>query len=1231
MAERPFGAYLARCHAEWLEVDVGGPACRSLDATLVFADVSGFTPLTERLARLGRVGAERLTDILNEVMAGLLDVAVERGGDLLKYGGDALLLLFSGEGHAERAVEAAHAMQKALRPYRRLRTEAGPVSLRMSVGVASGPVHLFLVGDRHRELVVGGPTVDEVVAQESAAEADQVLVASVAAGDVAPVAVAPGAGSAFEAGVPASLRECLAGEAGDGEHRVAVLTFVEARGTSDLLATSGPAAVAAALHDVVCAAQAASEKHGVTFLATDLSSNGTKVLLSAGAPVASTEDEDRMLHTLLDVLDEVADGPLVVRAGVNRGRAFAVDVGSRTRRTYAVMGDATNLAARVMGKSAPGTVLATRSVLDRVRGAYETEWLAPFPVKGKSQLVDAAVVGRAVAAAAAPAADAPLVGREGEVALLREAVASGGRVVELVGEPGIGKSRLLTAFCGLVGGAAMLQVEGMPYATSSPYLALRAPLRRLLGVAPDSPDEAVVRALVAQAPDLEDELPLLAVPFGVELADTATTAAVDPAFRAARIHSLVVDVVERVLPERTALAVEDAHWLDAASSGLLGHLLDLVPERPWVACVTRRDVEGGLRPAGEHVTSVAVEPLGPEAAKSLVRSLGGPGGLVAGSLVERSGGNPLFLQELLAMGDDIAEVPDSVEAVVAARIDTLPRDGRAVLRGAAVLGGRFDAGMLASLLGRDVAGALGAIGGFLVQDESGRYRFRHALLREVAYGGLPFRRRRELHGRAGELVEASAGEAVEEWSDLLSLHFSAAGRDAEAWRYSRLAGERARRTSALVEAETFYRRAVDAAAGLDGVARDEVAAVWEALGDVAELGGRFAVAQEAYRQSRRLRAADAAGLVRLYRKEGRLRERWGRYADGLRWYTRGEQLLASLPAGADATRAAGRMALGRAACRYRQGRYRDCLAPLEAAVAAASAVDDLRTLGNAYYMLDNVHTDLGTGEGARFRERALEIFEELGDVWRQANVFNNLGVDAYYEGRWDDALAHYRRCRDLFARSGDTVQVGSADNNIGEVLSDQGRLVEAEPLFAEALAVFRATRSPDWVAVVTANLGRLAVRAGRFAEGEALLVEAREEFRRLRADAFLLEAEARLAERAVLAGVAAPGCVDDVRRAAVRAGGMPVLLAMLDRLDGWALAQAGRVLEAIDRLEASLARAEAAGADYEAALAYEGLARVGRLADDERVDRWAKEAAAAFDRLGVTATPTVPLPTPEVA
>src|SRR3954453_7465273 len=156
-------AYVPRVVLRLL-VDTPDARSRTVDATVVFADISGFTRLSERLARSGREGAEELTETIGGCLSALLAVAHGNGGELLKIGGDALLLLFEGEGHATRACRSAIDMRRRLRDLGRLRTSAGNVTLRISQGVHSGEFHLFLVGQSHRELLLTGPAGTAVVA-----------------------------------------------------------------------------------------------------------------------------------------------------------------------------------------------------------------------------------------------------------------------------------------------------------------------------------------------------------------------------------------------------------------------------------------------------------------------------------------------------------------------------------------------------------------------------------------------------------------------------------------------------------------------------------------------------------------------------------------------------------------------------------------------------------------------------------------------------------------------------------------------------------------------------------------------------------------------------------------------------------------------------------------------------------------------------------------------------------
>jgi len=503
---RPYVASLA---LNWLR-DAPTSTWREVEGSLAFVDISGFTRLTERLAGRGKAGAEEMSGILDRTFADLLWVAYAYGAQLVKWGGDAVLLLFTGDEHAPRACRAAYEMRKTMRDVGRLTTSAGRVTLRMSVGVHSGTFHFFLVGSRHHELIITGPGSTAAATVEGIAEAGEIGVSPQTAAlldqRVVGIEKAPGVlllqrppavaetprrstldltGVDVASCLPAPTREHLLAGGTDGEHRQVAVAFVEFRDTDALLAAQGPAALARALDHVVSATQEACARHSVTFWETDIGPNGGKIMLVGGAPRSIDDDAGAMLATARDIAD--AGGVLPVRVGVNYGRVFAGGFGPDYRRTYSVKGDAVNLAARVMGKASPGEVWATEAVLDRSRLSFESEPLPPFMVKGKLRPVQAFRLGRVLqATSAAVGDDLPLLGRDRELATLTAAVEDArrgrGTIVEIVGEPGIGKSRLLVELERGTADLSQVHVVCDAYRSSTAYAPVRALLRTLLSV-----------------------------------------------------------------------------------------------------------------------------------------------------------------------------------------------------------------------------------------------------------------------------------------------------------------------------------------------------------------------------------------------------------------------------------------------------------------------------------------------------------------------------------------------------------------------------------------------------------------------------------------------------------------------------------------------------------------------------------------------------------------------------
>jgi predicted ATPase/class 3 adenylate cyclase len=1246
--------YVPRLTVEWL-AEAGAREWRELDGTMAFVDISGFTAMSEKLAREGKSGAEQVTEVMNATFGALLDVAYSYGGSLLKFGGDALLLFYDGEHHAARAARAAYELRKTLRAIGRPRTTAGTVTLKMHVGIHSGAFLFVLAGSDHRELIVTGPDASATVRMEAAAGAGEIAVsgatARLLAGDVLGEAredgfllrAAPTADHEDRSPppvddlplvdcVPRLVRAHLASDVAEPEHRQAAVAFVRLAGTDALVGSEGAAAAASAVTEVVEAVQDAAAEHEVCFLESDIDRDGARIVLVAGAPRVSENDVERMLRTVRAALDARTELPLSI--GVSRGRVFAGQVGAPFRRTYTILGGTAALAARLMAKAGPRQILVPAELLDASATRFAAEPVEPLVLKGLAEPVRAVTLGEIEAGRAEPAAPAArLVGRDRELAIMGAALApvllDFGTMLELVGDAGVGKSRLLDEFkTTAAADFARIGARCDEYESSTPYFVFRSLLRPLFpGELEGTPEEnaETLRETVARAaPELLPWLPLVGLVLDVDVGSTREVDDLEPAFRRARLHGVLEELLKVLLPGRTLVLLEDVHWIDEASSELLRHLAATNTSRPWAICCTRRPGgEGFVAATGVPpiaAMTIMLEPLQDDAASELVRALAGDAldHAAVAAIVSRAGGNPLFLNELVTTAGDegTEELPDTVGAVVGSRIDRLDPADRALLRWASVLGVVFDGGVIQDVLEGDPAASAGSeawerLAEFVERDPyvPGGFRFRHALIRDAAYEGLPFRRRRELHARVGEVFEVRHAAALEEVAELLSLHFSLAEDGERTWRYSLLAGERAREKFANVEAGDFYRRALDAAPSLR-LGEAERARVWEALADVSAPAGRLAEARRALAQARRL--SDAGAQAALMLKEGLLREEQGAYAEALRWYTRGERAAASIRAPDERARREVELKRARAQARFRQGRYVEALALASEVIDRSTGLHDLRDLAHAYYLSHMIHTYRGDEERHAFRGLALPIFEEIGDLVGQASVLNNLGIEAYYEGRWDEARDLYERSRALRERIGDAINVATTTNNIGEIESDQGRYEQAEERFRETLRIVEAAEHKLLTGVARANLGRVAARLGRHDEADALLTDAQAILEEIGSAPFAVEVEARRVELAELRGdePAVVVAAADAAVARLDEAGVPAAVrVLLERARGNALARAGRLDEGRSTLDRALEIAESAHADYEIALTLRALARL----DGEESLR----ARELFARLGV--------------
>jgi class 3 adenylate cyclase/tetratricopeptide (TPR) repeat protein len=610
---------------------------------------------------------------------------------------------------------------------------------------------------------------------------------------------------------------------------------------------------------------------------------GDAVLAFFGAPVAHEDDAERAVRAALMIRADALEYARSVeprhgirfriRVGVNTGLVVAGEIGPEGRTEYTAMGDATNVAARLQALARPGTILVSASAQRLTQARFEFTPLGSLPLKGKSAPIDAYEVGEPTDVASPDwgmqGIRSPLVGRKEELGRLVSRVSAlrdgRGSLITVVGEAGIGKSRLLAEARAheAEGAARWLEGRAFSYEQSTAYAPWRQILRELIGAREGEAPEVLRERLGGEwalrgAP--RGDLPFIEGLLGVESEESrAALASLEGDAVVGRITESVCAYLRSLAAEApVALVFDDLHWADTASLELILGMAGLTRSSPvLILCSLRPEraspgwtfLEAARRRLGEQYIEIMVDPLSAEHSKRLLATLLDVHGLpddVRDLVLQKSEGNPFFLEEVLRSLVDSGlivregsrwratteiagvAVPDTLVGVLSARIDRLPDDTKRVAQTAAVIGRIFPRRLLTTVCvaappPERVANLVPHLGA-LTQEEVIRersrqpeleYIFKHALTQQAAYDLLLVKRRRAIHRRTAEALEALHPERGDEIAALLAYHY----RRAEVWEpattYSRRAGERAVRLFALKEAYDHYGHAVDGAMRLE--------------------------------------------------------------------------------------------------------------------------------------------------------------------------------------------------------------------------------------------------------------------------------------------------------------------------------------------------------------------------------------------------------------------------------
>lgn len=848
-----------------------------------------------------------------------------------------------------------------------------------------------------------------------------------------------------------------AGETLSGERRVVTALFCDVVGSTSIAETMDPEDWSEMVGVAMSTMGDLIARFGGTV--TDFAGDG--IVAVFGAPAAHEDDPYRAVRSGMEIvraMREIEDSGLEVRVGIHTGLVVVGDVSAGDLRTYSALGDTLNVASRLQDTATPGTVVVSAETRRLLGSDVETRLLGPTELKGRSapvvvhEITDVREVEER--RRGLPGITSPMVGRDQELATLdglaRLAGAGTGRVAAILGEPGVGKSRLVSELARRTGEpdeATWAVGTCVPFDDEMPYHLVASLLRSLVGVGPGEPADVVAKALdelVAEigVPEHSDTLHRL-----LGLGDS------DPEDAGEELRQKYSNALTRVLSSVArqsgllVVACEDIHWADVSSVELMSDVARRVPTMPVLLLFIMRPDRGSTgwslleetrRDLANSLTEITLTPLGEQASREFIANL-----LEIESLpptlrrlvLDKAEGNPFFLEEVVRMllerdllenrdGRWIAveetadlDVPETIEGLLVSRVDLLEPELRRAGRVASVIGRRFPARIFATVYEDDTDEDDGSLHPHLAGLEAHgmlrleeiepelEFAFRHALIHDVMYRGLLRKERRDLHRAVAEALETLHPDRLDEFAPSLARHYAEADDADRAVSYFLSAGRRARAQGARVEAARFFRSAQDLLEEQsDPDRRDLVDAV---IGRVSA-GMAFIPASEAIGFLERVLPVaeeldDPDRLARVYER--------------LIW-TRGM--------------------LGES---YANEDYR---AQLDAGYALIPQLSDSGTAALLHAMMGGAYRSGDEFEASvEPLSQAVEGLEAAGRFGEASYNAAMLADSLSQIGRFDEAVASIQTARELGERSGDPNTVLDADIIHGSIEADRGNLEEA--------------------------------------------------------------------------------------------------------------------------------------------------------------------------------------------
>lgn len=1160
------------------------------ETVALFADVSGFTAISEALGKTGKVGSEELTLILNSYFEPMINLITSYGGIIAKFGGDALTVLFPYRSRTRfntvrRAIQCALDMQTQIMPhYKEVPTSLGMFSLAMKAGLAIGPVVCTNVGGEGRtEYIVAGEVLDrcaeaehyaakgEVVVQRDLllaglkAVSNQALAISnlveiveergnkgqfvclnqpklvrrirLAPLPPLPQLTSPEAAQLITPFLPPTLAHLIVqGQSSFiNEHRLVTILFVTFSGFD----YDHDPTVAAKLQAYFAQVLKTVGRYDGYLNKIDMGDKGSKYIVLFGAPLAHENDPERAVRCALELVAQADDYVSGIKIGINTGFVYSGLVGSSKRQEYTVMGDAVNLAARIMQAAQPQQILVSSFTQSHLADKFEWQALEPINVKGKSELVLVYSTHKAKQPLVAdgrtgllqePAYALPMVGRGPELALATakiEQMRTGhGQIIGITAEAGMGKSRLNAEIVKLVlnqGSVRFFGGECLSYGTNSPYLVWHNIWRGLFNHDQTLPLDMQIQHLAEQLAKVDnsllERLPLLGPVLNMPIPDNAFTASLEAKIRKTALETMLVECLKTQFKadqsQPLLLVLEDCHWIDPLSYDLLKIISRNLADLPvLLISLYRPSVSTGLdyfrtSPLMQlnYFTEINLHEFTIQEAERLIKlklaQLFGDKYTQHNDsvtwLVERvtskAQGNPFYIDEMVNLIQDKGidptdtkalagfELPDSLYNLIISRIDQLAESEKITLKVASVIGRLFRAEWLwhiYSPLGapHEVKARLAHLSRLELTPLDKPEPELEYLFKHVITQEVAYD---SLALATRSLLHEQVGQFVEQsYVETLSQYV-----DLLAYHYGRsqnIAKQREYYRKAGTIAENNYANA----AALDYYQRllpllteTEQAEIVLRLGAIQELVGKWNEAETLYRQvlTTAQKLEDARNLARSQRALGYLLHLKGGYEEALNWLEAARQGFERIGDQEGVSHAIGNIGLVYA----RHSEYQQALDCYQQQLDIATGINFQTGASAAIGNIGLVYQQQGDYERAlNYYQRKLELDTDIGKRRGVSIATGNIGRVYEQQGNYLSALENYIKKLQLDSEIGDRQNMGRVLGNMGVVYFQLGDYEQSIVCYKQALQVAIEINDQQVIAAFLGNVAKVYSMQNRF-------------------------------------------------------------------------------------------------------------------------------------------------------